>query len=158
MTIYSQGDGSSNRGLARPTESLTPDSAPHILIVDDDPSIIEALTAALTGPYVVHAASRGEEACASLQAHPIAVIILDAVLGNEHGLDLIERLRAVSRAPILLLTGYSSEEMVVLALRAKVTDYLRKPVNLRELHQALARAVNEHGGPPNPELRDVAFG
>jgi DNA-binding response OmpR family regulator len=134
------------------------DSAPHILIVDDDPSIIEGLTVALTGPYVVHGAATGEEACAILQGHPVAAVILDAVLGHEHGLDLIERFRAISPAPILLLTGYGSEELVVLALRARVTDYLRKPIKLSELQQAIARVLNEHGGTPDPVLGDLASG
>jgi DNA-binding response OmpR family regulator len=134
------------------------DSASHILIVDDDPSIIEALTAGLTGPYVVHGAGTGEEACAILQSHPVAAVILDAVLGHEHGLDLIERFRAISPVPVLLLTGYGSEELIVLALRAKVTDYLRKPVNLRELQEALARVLNEQAGTPDPVLGGFASG
>jgi len=124
--------------------------APHILVVDDDPAVVEALTAALKGTYVVHGAATGTEACAILRANPVAAIILDAVLGSEHGLDLVERFRVLSRAGIMILTGHGSEELAVRALRAKVDDYLRKPVSLKELGATLARLVQEHGQPPEP--------
>jgi len=116
-------------------------SAPHILIVDDDPSVIEALTAALKGAYVVHGSATGKEACAILRAHPVAAIILDAVLGEEHGLDLVERFRKLSTAPILILTGHSTEDLAIRAVRAKVDGYLKKPASLPDLHAALERII-----------------
>lgn len=119
-------------------------SASHILVVDDDPSVMEALTAALKGTYVVHGAATGKEACAILQRHRVAAIVLDAILGREHGLDLVERFRVLSRAPILMLTGHGSEGLAVRAFRAGVDDYLRKPVNLKELRATLSKLVQQH--------------
>jgi DNA-binding response OmpR family regulator len=116
---------------------------PHLLIVDDDPAIREALGAALAGAYVVHAAATGEGACALLRRHPVAAIVLDAILGEEHGLDLIQKLRALSPAPILILTGHGSEELAARALRARVSDYLKKPVSLAEIRGALARVTRQ---------------
>jgi len=117
------------------------EAVPHILVVDDEPSVREALAAALDGTYVVHSASNGDEACAVLRTHPIAAIILDAILEDEHGLDLVGRFRTLSRAPILILTGHGTEELAVRALRARASDYLNKPVNIRELHATLARLI-----------------
>ena len=74
------------------------DPLPHVLVVDDDASIREALGAALGHAYAVHAAATGDDACAVLRRHPIAVIILDVVLGREQGLDLVERFRVRSPA------------------------------------------------------------
>jgi YesN/AraC family two-component response regulator len=122
-------------------------SVPHILIVDDDPAVVEAFTAALKGAYIVHGAATGEEACAILRAHPIAAIILDAVLGEEHGLDLVERFRELSAAPILILTGHSTEDLAIRAVRAKVDDYLRKPLDLDALHSAVARLLHPREEP-----------
>ena len=116
-------------------------SRPQVLVVDDDPGVRELLIAALDDCYVVHAAATGAEACALLRTHPIVAVILDAVLGREHGLDLVERFRNLSSAPILLLTGYGSEDLAVRALRAKVDEYLKKPVSVVDLLAVLRRLI-----------------
>ena len=128
-------------------------SNPHILIVDDDPSIREGLALALKDRYIVHCAATGDQARAILRKQPMAAIVLDAVLSAEHGLDLIERFRALSQAPILILTGYGTEELAIRALRAKAADYLKKPVNLDALRAALARLVQQAEFPQDPIAR-----
>jgi YesN/AraC family two-component response regulator len=129
------------------------DPAPHILVVDDDPPVLEALTAALKGTYVVHGAATGNEACAILRAHPVAAIILGAVLGEEHGLDLVARFRTLSRARILLLTGHSSEDLAIRAVRTQVDDYLKKPLSLPALSAALDRLLPAEKGPADLAAR-----
>jgi two-component system, OmpR family, response regulator TctD len=91
-------------------------------------------------------AATGDGACALLKRHPMAAIVLDAILGEEHGLDLVQRFGALSAAPILLLTGHGSEDLATRALRARVSDYLKKPVSLAELRGALARVRTTHRG------------
>lgn len=129
------------------------DSKPHVLIVDDDPAIRESLTAALAGSYVVHATATGDGACDLLRRHPVAAIVLDEVLGHEHGLDLVDRFRALSPAPILILTGYGTEDLATRALRARVNDYLKKPVGLRDLHAAMTRLLSHDGASVDPVVR-----
>jgi len=128
------------------------ESVPHILVVDDDASVREAVAAALDRNHVVHSASTGDQACAVLRKHPIAAIILEAIREDEHGLELVGRFRTLSRAPILILTGHGTEDLAIRALRAKASDYLKKPVNIRELHAALARLIH----PDHPRLDPVA--
>jgi AraC-like DNA-binding protein len=118
--------------------------------VDDDPAIREALTAALKGPYIVDAVASGVAACAILRSHLVDAIILDAVLGNEHGLDLVDRFRSFSGAPIVILTGHGTEELAIRALRAHVAEYLKKPVSLPALH-----AVLEHLIPQEQEASEL---
>ncbi len=115
----------------------------HVLVVDDDPSVREALTAALAGGYAVHTAASGADACAILRARPVAVIVLDAVLRGEHGLDLVERFRKLSPAPIVILTGHGNEDLAVRALRAHVAEYLKKPISIADLLGALSRLAPE---------------
>jgi len=115
----------------------------HILVVDDDASIREARRAALANRYTVHSAASGADACAILRAHPSAAIILDAVLGREHGLDLAERFRKLSTAPIVILTGHGTEDLAVRALRAHVAEYLKKPISVAELFATLSRLAPE---------------
>ncbi len=119
---------------------------PAILVVDDDPVIGDALTAALEGGYTVHTAGSGAAACSILQSHSIDTIILDAVLGDEHGLDLVDQFRSCSHAPIVILTGYGTEDLAIGALRAHVADYLKKPVGLPALHEVLGRLIPREQG------------
>jgi len=128
-------------------------SRPHVLVVDDDRSIHEALTAALGPLYIVHTAASGAEACAVLRVEPIAVIVLDAILGEEHGLDLVEPFRALSSARFLVLTGHSTEDLAIQALRAKVDDYLKKPPSVTALYTAIARLVPRTDGPADLATR-----
>lgn len=114
---------------------------PHILVVDDDPSIRDALRAGLAARYTVHTVATGGEAVALLQIHPIAAIVLDALLGPEHGLDFVERFRRVSSARIMLLTGHGSEELAMRAVWADVHGYLKKPTSLPALQEALERLL-----------------
>lgn len=120
--------------------SVLPQS-PEILVVDDEAAIREAIAAALAGRFTVHCAATGHEAMSVLRAHHIAMIILDAVLENENGLDLVDRFRTVSSARILVLTGYGTETLMLQALRARVDDFVKKPVSLSALDAALERLL-----------------
>jgi len=120
---------------------MTPVPSPHVLVVDDDAPLLEALTSALAERYAVHTAGSGAEACAVLRAHPVAIIILDAVLRDEHGLDFVESFRSLSPAPIVIITGHGSEDLAIRALRAGVAEYLKKPISLADLHAVLERLI-----------------
>ncbi len=123
---------------------------PHLLVVDDDPCIREGLALALAGTYLVHEAATGHEACRALESHPIRAIVLDAVLHDEDGIDLIPRLLATAPTPIVLLTGYGTEELAVRAFRNGVQDYVKKPPNLDDLQTRLARLVPPAAQPLDP--------
>ncbi|HEX7551006.1 MAG TPA: helix-turn-helix domain-containing protein [Candidatus Methylomirabilis sp.] len=114
---------------------------PHLLVIDDEACVREALSAALDATYVVHLAASGAEASALLQTQPIAGISLDVRLGDEHGLDLVPRFHALTAVPILVLTGHSSEEVLIRSVWAGVDGYLKKPINLAELRAAIHRLV-----------------
>jgi AraC-like DNA-binding protein len=114
---------------------------PCILVVDDDDAVREALHALLSDSYCVHTAGSGRQALTLLQQDPVDATILDVFLGDEDGLSLIQDLRRVSNAAIVVLTGRSSEEIAIRACRAKVDGYLRKPPNLAELATTLAAIV-----------------
>jgi YesN/AraC family two-component response regulator len=126
---------------------------PHVLVVDDDATVRDALLAALTDGYAVHPAATGTEGQACLRAHPVAVIILDAILREEHGLDLVAPFRTIRAVPIVLLTGHSSEELAIRAVRHHVADYLTKPVSLPELLATVGRLVPYAASPADLAAR-----
>lgn len=129
----------------------------RILIIDDDPSLIESLTVALAPPYRVRAASNGEAAQAFLRTEPTDVIILDIMLGAEDGLDLVPRLRELTPARILVLTGYGTRENLHRAIRVKPDDFLDKPVRLEVLRSRVAALLGGNGGDPDPLERVHAW-
>ncbi len=105
----------------------------RILIIDDDPALIESLSAALSPPYCASTALNGNSALAFLETERTDLIILDLMLGDEDGLELVPRLRERTLAPILMLTGHGSRENLLRAIRTKPDDFLDKPVDLRAL-------------------------
>jgi len=122
----------------------------RIHIVDDDPSLIESLTAALASLYRVRAASSGQAALAFLGTAPTDVIILDIMLGAEDGLDLLPHLRDLTPARILVLTGYGTSENLRRAIRVKPDDFLDKPVRLEVLRGRIAALLGGKGDDPDP--------
>ncbi len=129
------------------------DSAPHILIVDDEACVREALTTGLVDSYVVHEAGTGSEADGLLRRYPIAAIILDVVLGNDDGLDLVPQFRVLSDAPILIITGHSTEDLAIRALRANVDDFIKKPLDLWGVRRALRQRISRANVFPDPVAR-----
>ncbi len=122
----------------------------RILIIDDDPSMIDGLTAVLSPLYAVHGVSDGLAAIAFLKDERTDLVILDLVLGDEDGLDLLPLLRELTHAPVLLLTGFGTRENLLRSIRAKPDDFLDKPVGLRELRSRVASLLQGTGSEGDP--------
>ena len=102
-----------------------------LLVVEDDPSLREALcdTLELSGYCVLQAAS-AEQAILVLQAraNDIGLIISDVNMGNLSGHDLLRQVQAdYAHIPMILMTAYASIEASVKAMRQGASDYLVKP-------------------------------
>lgn len=109
-------------------------SAP-ILVVDDDPKILEVVGVSLgRRGYDVHTARTGGEAIERAeQAHP-ELIILDLGLPDMTGMQVLERVRQNGDAPVLFLSAESDVDVRLDALNGGAEDFLVKPVSLEELH------------------------
>lgn len=129
----------------------------RILIIDDDPAVIESLSASLSPPYAVSSARNSESALAFLDTSWVSLIILDLVLGPEDGLALLPVLRRRTPAPILLVTGYGTHENLVRAIRAKPDDFLEKPVHVQALRHRVAACLGATGPETDPLERVRAW-
>jgi YesN/AraC family two-component response regulator len=105
----------------------------RVLIIDDDPTLLEALNAALKAEFQVLLASDARTADSLLKQEPVDLIILDVVLRQESGLDFLAQLRTKSDVPVLVITGFGNKEVVVAAMRSRANDYLDKPFSLAQL-------------------------
>jgi diguanylate cyclase (GGDEF)-like protein len=115
-----------------------------ILLVDDDTAILSTLTRFLTSQgYAVAAAASGGEALAALQQEDIPLAILDLVLPDASGLDLLAHVRANSPdTEVILFTGLGDLDSALQALRLGAYDYLVKSeLRLPELHSVVDRAL-----------------
>lgn len=120
----------------------TETSHPRILVVDDDRSIRHVLTRYLTlEHYDVVPVSNAEEALAALRDDAPDLVLLDVMLGDDDGLDLLEQLRATSTVPVILLTGKSEESDRVMGLKLGADDYVVKPFSPAEVEARIASVL-----------------
>ncbi len=143
----------------------------RVLLVDDDPSILETNAAYLK--------SRGYETIPALDAQTalkvassaaLDAIVLDVELPEMDGVEVCRRIREVSGVPIIFLSAYAQEDDRVRGLLAGGDDYVAKPYSLQELELRLRlriqRGVGEaerevlafRGLVIDPGLREVRFG
>jgi len=115
-----------------------------ILVVDDEPDIVEIVSYNLKKEgFVVSSASDGEEALSLIKTNHFDLAILDLMLPGIQGVDLCRQIRsnpATERLPIIMLTAKSEESDRVLGLEMGADDYISKPFSVRELI-ARVRAV-----------------
>src|ERR1700723_3223497 len=122
------------------------ESAPHILVIDDDREIRDLLARFLEKQQIrVTAVRDGKEARRAWTNGHYQLVVLDLMLPGESGLDLARWLRGQSDIPIVMLTAMGEETDRIIGLDLGADDYLAKPFNPREL-LARIRAVLRRAG------------
>ena len=128
----------------------------RVLVVDDDRQMLKAVTNALTARgYEVLSAPSGELALSVLAEDELDLVLLDLGLPGLDGREVIERLRAWSELPVIVISVRESQEDKVAALDAGADDFVTKPFGMKEL-LARMRAVRRRSASEaslNPILR-----
>ena len=120
---------------------MTESTAPHILVIDDDPSIRDLVSEYLgKNELRVTTAASGRELFDLVDREAIDLVLLDLKLPGEDGMQLARQLRERATVPIVLLTGQDEEADRVMGLELGADDYVTKPCSPREL-LARVRAV-----------------
>ena len=113
-----------------------------VLVVDDDRSIRHVLTRYLTlEHYDVVPAGNADEALVALHDDQPDLVLLDVMLGDDDGLDLLEQMRMTSQVPVILLTGKSEESDRVMGLKLGADDYVVKPFSPAEVEARIASVL-----------------
>jgi two-component system, OmpR family, response regulator MprA len=125
-----------------------------ILVVDDDPSVREAVVTTLESDgHEVQSVADGAAALAAVSEHPFAAMVLDVMMPGIDGLAVCRILRAQGdRIPILVLTARSEVGDRIAGLDAGADDYLPKPFDIDELG-ARVRALLRRAAPPEPAMQ-----
>ncbi len=115
----------------------------RILCVDDEPSILRALTWVLKKEYHIATAGSGEEALKILQDQDFEVIISDQRMPGMMGAELLEKVRQLRpRAIRILLTGYSDIEYILDSInKGEIFRFIKKPWDIPELKRIVGEAV-----------------
>ena len=122
-------------------------SGARILVVDDERQILRALQTSLRGAgYEVETADTAETALAAAAMRPPDALIVDLVLPDGTGTEVVRELRTWSTAPVIVLSAVGDEHEKVAALDAGADDYVTKPVGIDELIARL-RAVLRRATP-----------
>lgn len=129
----------------------------RVLVVDDEPQIVRALTINLRARgYDVCTAGDGADALQLAASHQPDVVILDLGLPDLDGVDVIVGLRGWTTVPILVLSGRNDSLDKVDALDAGADDYVTKPFGMDELMARLRALLRRHD--PPSEAPAVTFG
>jgi PAS domain S-box-containing protein len=116
-----------------------------VLVVEDKPEMIQILTDYVLGPqgYVTLTALNGEDGLRMALSEEPDLMILDLRMPRMNGLQVLQTLRELHcSVPVIVITAYGSEEVVVRALRLGANDYVAKPFELDEMINVIDRVLS----------------
>jgi DNA-binding response OmpR family regulator len=119
----------------------------RVLLIDDDPLLLDALAALLRRDYRVETAHGGEAGLARfcqavVDGDPFGVVVTDLAMPRMDGYEFIQRMRKIApRTPTILLAGWGEQPGAVGSMTACADAVLAKPVRIEELQAALGIAL-----------------
>jgi len=135
----------------------------RVAVLDDDADLRKLLRFLLEKEYDVVMAGNGTQLRKMVDEGAVDVIVLDIGLPDEDGIAIAQEIRATSGIPLIFLSGYSSEEMIIKGLNIGGDDYVTKPfqpeVLLARVRNALRRGGEREEAQPllTIQLGEVAF-
>ncbi len=118
----------------------------HVLVADDEPHIGRIIKTKLEqGPFRVTLVQDGAEAMRALDAYPdVALVLLDLMMPELSGLEVLERIRADARRkdlPCIILTAAGQDQRYDEAMRLGASDFLTKPFSPKRLYARIAELM-----------------
>src|SRR5437899_7010535 len=127
----------------------------RVLIIEDELRLAENVARTLreTAGYAVDVAADGQEGLFLAESNTYDVVLLDLMLPQMDGMQLLTRIRQAGQVtPVLVLTARDEKESVVALLNAGADDYLTKPFDLGELLARTKALIRRGKGQPSPVL------
>lgn len=121
-----------------------------IVIIDDEPSILQLMTKLCEGMgHETHAYQTGAEGMKGIEQVNPEVLIVDLRIGDMNGLEIIQQCStAYPNMDIVMVTGYGTVETAVEAMKLGAFDYLTKPFELDDLQRTINRALSSDATAP----------
>jgi DNA-binding NtrC family response regulator len=143
----------------------------HLLLVDDDPSLIpEQVRLAFPAPsHHVDVAATGKAGLEQVRANPPDVILLDLRLPDQSGLDVYHKVRELdARIPVIFVTMTKTADTAIEAMKQGAFDYLFKPLDLKQVRRVVGEALEVGrrmrapavvtATPPDPDIDGAILG
>ena len=128
----------------------------NILVVDDEISILQLIKMNLElHNYKVNTSTCGNDAIESIIKEKPDIIILDAMLPDISGFELINKIKLISDIPIVMLTAKGDINDKLLGLQLGAEDYITKPFNSTELLlriKVISKRINKHNENSNNSI------
>ncbi|MEM7144968.1 MAG: sigma-54 dependent transcriptional regulator [Verrucomicrobiota bacterium] len=123
-----------------------------IVIIDDEASILQLMTKVAEGLGLeTFSFQSGAEGMQKIEEIEPDVLIVDLMIGDMNGLDIIKRCGAdYPNMDVIMVTGYGTVETAVEAMKLGAFDYLTKPFELDDLKRTINRSLSQSGHSPSP--------
>ena len=129
-----------------------------ILVVDDDPAMLhyarDALVAAGYAPVLT---GDPREVADLVSTHKPELVLLDLVLPETDGIELMQRIPALEDVPVIFISGYGRDETIARALDLGAADYIVKPFSATELTARVRAALRRRAGAEPFVLGDLSI-
>ncbi len=124
-----------------------------IMVVDDEQDICDYMSLILEqNGYQVTALTDPEKVVPTLKDEQHHIIILDLMMPRLSGMEVLEQIRRMDDdIAVVVFTGFPSVDTAVQSLKFKVSDYIKKPCDVDELHESIENILRAKGLLTNPE-------
>ncbi|WP_332850594.1 sigma-54-dependent transcriptional regulator [Bacillus sp. mrc49] len=114
----------------------------HVLVIDDEPAICNALGFALEDSYQVTTTTDPDEGLRKIENQTFDIVLLDLRIGNKSGLDILLKIKQLApNVAVIMMTAYSSIDTSIEAIKKGAYYYIEKPLNIKELSMLMMRAA-----------------
>src|SRR5919197_953158 len=139
------------------TIGVAPRSKRTVLIVDDEPRILDSVRMNLElDGYQVFEATNGQEALADIRKRLPDLVVMDVMMPQMDGFEALRELRKFSSVPVVLLTVKADERDVIHGLELGADDYIAKPFSPGVLLSRIKAVLRRAESPPQaPVSREV---
>ncbi len=135
----------SERGTSDHEPLAAPSERDMILLLDDEPAILEALEIHLGAEgYCCATSLSPHDAIRHVQKNPVSLVVTDLMMNDMDGIEVVRRAKSVDpHIAIIVITALTDITKAIEALRAGADDYILKPFNLHELSMCVGRALEK---------------
>ena len=150
--------GEPGAAAAHPPRAADRDEPPRILVVDDDPRTLRFVRGALSrAGYAPTVTGEPEDLQRIIRTERPALVLLDLVLPGRDGIELMENVPELTDLPVIFISAYGRDEVVVRALEAGAADYVVKPFSPTELVARVGAALRRRAEPEPFVLGELAI-